>query len=82
MLCKLLTCRFDAVERRRVPYGTVNLCADHAGEVDRWSAGDFVCQGVLTELMFACRYGPADDPPLEVEERGLEYAHRYKSGAE
>lgn len=78
MLCKTLTCRFEAVERRIVPFGAVNLCEDHART---WDSGTEAERHVLAdELKFACRYGPVEDPPLSEPFRGPAYAHQYKSG--
>lgn len=81
MLCKLLTCRSDATERRIVPFGAVNLCGIHASEFDAWTPGG-ERPHILGELTVACRFGPREDPPLEQSERGPGYAHGYKTGTE
>lgn len=85
MLCKLLTCEYDAEERRITPYGTANLCVPHATHYDRWKPStekpDDHTRHTLDELRLAFRYGPVEDPPLEQDARGADYAHP-RTGAE
>lgn len=86
MLCKLLTCPGVATARRVHPFGDSNLCGIHAEGYDEamraQDSPEGITPSVITALLFACRYGPGSDPPLEQAERGPEYAHGYKTGTE
>lgn len=83
MECKTLDCHEIAVARVRHVFGDSNLCAAHAAPLQAEEearaalrrAFEPLVRPVFEGLEIANRYGRLEDPPLEQEVRGGEYAH-------
>lgn len=82
MDCKLLDCEEDATVRVCAPHGTINMCAahGHALGVELSARTEGAPRPVLAGLADACRYGPAEDPPLEDDERGERFPRLQRRG--